>query len=137
MNADQIRAVRSTFAQIAPRGDAVAAHFYATLFDHWPELRALFRGPLDAQGRKLMQVLGLAVAQLERLPELAPTLRALGRRHADIGVVHRHYEWVGQALVGTLQNELAGAFTPAAHSAWIQAYAALAGTMLKGAQQYA
>jgi len=137
MQANQIQAVRSTFAQLAPRADAVAAQFYATLFDHRPELRPLFRGPIDTQGHKLMQVLGIAVSQLDRLPQLAPTLHALGRRHADYGVVHRHYEWVGQALIGTLQCELRDDFTPEAHAAWIQAYAALAGTMLEGTRQHA
>jgi len=137
MKADQIQTVRSTFAQLSSRADAVAAQFYATLFDHRPELRALFRGPIDAQGHKLMQVLGLAVSQLDRLPEFAPTLRALGRKHAEVGVVHQHYEWVGQALIGTLQHELDDGFTPDAHAAWIQAYAALAGTMLEGAHEHA
>jgi hemoglobin-like flavoprotein len=133
MQASQIALVRSSFERLAPRADAVACGFYQRLFALQPQLRALFPRELGNQGVKLMHVLGLAVAGLDRLPTLAPTLRELGRRHGGYGVEDAHYDWVGQALIRTLEQELADGFTPEVRAAWTETYAALAGEMKAGA----
>jgi len=127
--------VRETFAQVAPIADEAAALFYGRLFELDPSLKALFKIDLREQGRKLMQMIGLAVSKLDALDELVPAVQALGRRHAGYGVKDVDYDTVGAALLWTLQQGLGPAFTPEVKSAWTTVYGLLASTMKAAAAQ--
>ena len=129
--------VRETFAQVAPSADTVATLFYGRLFELDPTLKALFKGDMREQGRKLMQMIGLAVSRLDALDELVPAVQALGRRHAGYGVKDVDYDTVGAALLWTLQQGLGPAFTPEVKSAWTTVYGLLASTMKAAAQSVA
>ena len=133
MTPRQIELVRSTFALLAPAPDYVAALFYQRLFHIDPALRPLFKSDLRSQGQKLMQMLAAAVAGLDHIDALLPTLHQLGARHAGYGVTAAHYDTVGAALVGTLENGLGRQFTAEVRAAWIAAYTAVAGAMQDGA----
>jgi hemoglobin-like flavoprotein len=129
MNTMQKSLVQTSFEQVRPISDAAAAMFYGRLFELNPALRPLFKGPIEEQGRKLMEVLGLAVKGLERPEALLPVLAALGRRHADYGVNEHDYETVGEALLWTLEQGLGPAFTPEVREAWTALYRFVADTM--------
>lgn len=129
MTPEQKRLVQSTFAQVAPIADSTAALFYARLFDLDPALRPLFTGDMREQGVKLMRMIGVAVAGLDRLDALVPTVRQLGVRHSSYGVRDEHYDTVGAALLWTLEQGLGDAFTPDAREAWTAVYGVLASTM--------
>ena len=129
--------VRETFAQVAPSAETAAALFYGRLFELDPTLRALFKVDLHEQGKKLMQMIGLAVSKLDALHELVPAVQALGRRHASYGVKDGDYDTVGAALLWTLQQGLGPAFTPEVKSAWTTVYGLLASTMKTAAQSVA
>jgi hemoglobin-like flavoprotein len=133
MQATQIQWVRSTFAQVAPQADAVAASFYRQLFELDPTLQAMFRNDMVRQREMLMSVLAAGVNGLDRLDTIVPTLHALGARHAGYGVHDGHYDTVAQALLLTLAAHLGDAFTPQACDAWVAAYTLLAGAMKAGA----
>ena len=133
MNGEQIKLVQDSFGRIAPIADAAAELFYARLFDLDPELEPLFKGDLTEQGRKLMQMLGLAVKSLDRLDQLTASVQALGARHAAYGVREKDYDTVGRALIWTLRQGLGDAFTPEVEAAWGQVYVTLAGAMQGGA----
>jgi hemoglobin-like flavoprotein len=133
MTPDQKVLVQTTFAKLAPDPDAAAALFYARLFETDPALRPLFKGDLTEQGRKLMQMLSVAVKGLDRLDELVPAVRQLGVRHVQYGVTDAHYDTVATALVWTLEQGLGPDFTPEAREAWVTVYGVLAGTMKAGA----
>lgn len=125
----QIAAVKESFALVRPRADRAAAQFYERLFVLDPKLRPLFGGDLVEQGRKLMQMLGTAVASLDRLDAVLPGIKALGARHAGYGVKDAHYDTVGGALLWTLEQGLGDKFTPEVRTAWIAAYTLVAETM--------
>ena len=133
MNPESQRLVRESFAKVAPIAPAAAAMFYDRLFVLDPTLRPLFKGDMAEQGRKLMTMIGVAVANLGRLDVIVPTVRELGRRHAGYGVQQSHYDTVGTALVWTLEQGLGSDFTPATRQAWVEAYTILAGTMQQSA----
>lgn len=135
MTPQQISLVRRTWKSIEPHAEAATANFYARLFELDPALRAFFGGDLRAQRRKLAVTISMAVASLDRLEKLVPTLRELGRRHASYGVENRHYATVGTALLDTLADGLGDAFTPAAKEAWTATYTALANAMKSGAAE--
>lgn len=131
----QIELVQKTFAVVAPIADDVAVLFYRRLFEIDPSLESMFTGDMTEQRRKLMVMLTAAVKGLPRLDRLIPVLEDLGRRHVHYGVVDRHYETVGEALLWTLEKGLGSAFTPEVKEAWTTVYGVLASTMKAGATQ--
>ena len=134
MTNEQIKLVQESFRQVGPIAETAAQLFYARLFELDPDLELLFKGNLSEQGRKLMQMLGLAVASLDRLDQLLPVVRSLGGRHVSYGVRDKDYDTVGQALLWTLQKGLGEAFTPDVEAAWSNVYATLASAMQSGAE---
>ena len=82
-----------------------------------------------------MQTLGVAVAHLDRLEEIVPTIQQLGRRHVRYGVQPQDYETVGEALLWTLEVGLGSVFTEEVEQAWITVYTLIADTMKRAAYQ--
>ena len=97
----------------------------------------MFKIDMREQGGKLMQMIGLAVNELDALDELVPMVESLGRRHASYGVKDRDYDTVGSALLWTLEQGLGAAFTPDVKTAWTAVYQLLASTMKAGAKSAA
>ena len=129
MTPEQIRLVQRTWVRVLPVKETAARLFYERLFIMDPSLRALFRGSIDAQGEKLMQVMDAVVSGLGRLERFVPAVRELGRRHVAYGVKPEHYGSVGAALLWALGRVLASEFTPEVKDAWASVYADLAGLM--------
>jgi hemoglobin-like flavoprotein len=134
MDNEQIRLVRESFKQIEPVAEEAGVLFYVKLFKLDPDLRRLFKGKMNEQADKLMQMIELAVSGLDRLEQLLPQLRALGARHAGYGVEDRYYETVGTALLWTLEQALGEDFTPETREAWTEVYGLLAQTMKQGSR---
>jgi hemoglobin-like flavoprotein len=135
MRTEQKDLIRQTFTQVEPIAGPAAALFYDRLFTLAPEVKPLFRQPIEEQGRKLMQTIGVAVAQLDNLATLLPAVQALGRRHAHYGVNAGYYDTVGAALLWTLEQGLGDAFTPEVKAAWAEVYTLLAETMKTAAAE--
>jgi hemoglobin-like flavoprotein len=129
--------VQQTFGLVVPIADKAATLFYGRLFELDPTLKALFKGDMREQGKKLMQMIGLAVSELDALDELVPMVEALGRRHAGYGVKDADYDTVASALLWTLEQGLGAAFTPEVKSAWTTVYQLLASTMKSAARSVA
>ena len=132
MTNEQIKLVQDSFSKIAPIADTAAQLFYARLFELDPDLELLFKGNLTEQGRKLMQMLALAVNSLSRMEQLLPVVRSLGTRHVVYGVRDKDYDTVGQALLWTLSKGLGELFTPEVEAAWSDVYTTLASAMQSG-----
>ena len=134
MTPDQKLLVKSTWAAVLPMADTAASLFYDRLFEIDPATRALFKsGDLAEQRKKLMQALAFVVAGLDHLDRLVPTIEELGRRHAEYGVTTAHYASVGAALLWTLEQGLASAWTSDAEAAWSAAYDLLSEVMQNAA----
>ena len=132
MTNEQIKLVQDSFRQVAPIAETAAQLFYARLFELDPDLELLFKGNLTEQGRKLMQMLTLAVSSLDRMEQLLPVVRSLGTRHVSYGVRDKDYDTVGKALLWTLRKGLGEAFTPDVELAWTNVYTTLASAMQSG-----
>ena len=133
MTPEQVQIIKLTFAQVMGSKDKVGRLFYDRLFTIAPETRPLFKGDIDAQSRKLMETLALAIGMLRDMPTLVATLEALAQRHVGYGVRDEHYDKVGEALLWTLEQGLGPAFTPDARAAWTALYGAVAQIMRKAA----
>jgi hemoglobin-like flavoprotein len=134
MTNEQIKLVQDSFRQVAPIAETAAQLFYARLFELDPDLELLFKGNLSEQGRKLMQMLALAVGSLDRMDQLLPVVQSLGSRHVGYGVRDKDYDTVGQALLWTLRKGLGDAFTADVETAWSNVYATLASAMQSGSK---
>ncbi len=133
MNPQQITLVQQSFIQVAPIADTAAKLFYQRLFELDPSLAGLFKGDMQQQGKKLMQMIGAAVQGLNDLPKLVPVVQQLGVRHLGYGVRDAHYATVGAALLWTLEQGLGAGFTAEVRDAWTAVYGVLASTMQQAA----
>ena len=127
---DDIDLVQHSFMRIEPLSMVVGRTFYERLFETNPEIKPLFKGDLESQGEQLMDMIGTAVAGLDDLEKLIPILQELGARHRKYGVEVSHYGAVAEALIWTLEQGLADAFTPDIRAAWVNVYGVLAETMI-------
>ena len=130
MNPADVALVQSSFEKVKPIAADAASLFYARLFALDPDLRPMFKGDIDAQGRKLMATLGVVIGGLSDLPSVLPAASTLARRHVDYGVAASHYAVVGEALLWTLEHGLGDGWTPAVSTAWSRAYATLSSFMI-------
>ena len=127
---EDIDLVQHSFMRIEPLSMVVGRTFYERLFETNPEIKPLFKGDLESQGEQLMDMIGIAVAGLDDLEKLIPILQELGARHRKYGVEVSHYGAVAEALIWTLEQGLADAFTPDIRAAWVNVYGVLAETMI-------
>lgn len=132
MTPDQIEIVRTTWKKVETISDKAAELFYARLFELEPDLEQLFKSDMKEQGKKLMQMLGVAVANLHQLDQVTEAVRELGRRHVDYRVKAEDYDTVAEALLWTLGQGLGDDFTDEAREAWTETYVTLA-TVMKDA----
>jgi hemoglobin-like flavoprotein len=84
---------------------------------------------MNEQGKRLMQMIGIAVSSLKNPTAILEPVRELGRRHKSYHVTDAHYDTVGAALLWTLGQGLGEQFTPDVESAWTAAYVFLANEM--------
>ena len=132
MTPEEITCVKATWARLIPIAEQAASLFYTRLFEIHPELRPLFKGDLDEQGRRIMGMIHSTVMHLGDLGPLEPTLRASGARHASYGVKDEDYDKMAAALFWTLERLLGDDFTPEVRSAWVSVYNDLASAMKAG-----
>ena len=108
MLARQKKLIQDTWTQVVPIADQAAAILYQRLFEIDPSTRALFNTTdMVQQRKKLVQILSVAVSSLDNLGALGKMVEDLGRRHAGYGVKDAHYDFVGVALLWTLEQGLA------------------------------
>jgi hemoglobin-like flavoprotein len=112
MTPNRVTLVQTSFASVAPIAGVAADLFYDRLFEIAPDVRRMFPNDLAEQKKKLMAMLGTAVAGLSKPDALLPAVRALGARHGGYGVTAEHFAPVGAALIWTLEKGLGEAFTP-------------------------
>ena len=129
MSATEKELVQRTWKELVPVADAVAELFHRKLFEIDPEIMPLFKGDMKEQGRKLTDMITVAVYGLDIMEPIIPAVQELAARHAGNGVSASHYDTVGGALPWTLEQGLGAAFTPEVREVWAGMYELLATTM--------
>jgi len=133
MTPEQAKLVTDSFRKLLPMLGVTADLFYYRLFEIAPEVRSLFPDDLIAQKKKFITMLSAMVLHLNEFEKIAPVVEDLGMRHANYGVIAKHYEPFGAALLWTLGECLGVDFTPPVRTAWTEAYKTLAGIMTRTA----
>jgi len=133
LDTSTIELVRTSWALVAPSQPEVASQFYRHLLRLDPSLAPMFGGDMTVQGKRLTSMIGAALTLLDQPEQLTPVLRSLGARHLGYGVQGSHYPVVAEALLQTLHDGLACAFTEEVRAAWTSVYSMLATEMMSGA----
>lgn len=136
MTQEEITIIRKTwkiFRSINPAivGDA----FYSKLFADAPAVRKMFPAEMEAQYKKLVDMLSSIVANLDDISVLSQEIAAMARRHTEYGVRPGHYKVVGNALLWTLQRGLGADWNAAVEAAWRKCYMQLAETMTSAGER--
>jgi NAD(P)H-flavin reductase/hemoglobin-like flavoprotein len=128
-----VRLIRDTWAMCEPYIPEISQFFYGMLFTLAPATRDFFPINMEVQRGRLVRALVHIVQLVDRPDDLVPFLRQLGRDHRKFGVVSRHYEAVGTALLAALKNHLGPAWTPEVERAWAEAFTIVARAMQEAA----
>ena len=116
-----------------PRNVLLDAFLPATaerLFDMYPEAKPMFaKTDMKKQKKKFLESLVLVVNNLRKPDVLGPALANLGERHKELGAEIEHYDMVGEALLGNLEEYFEDDWTPELKSAWTDAYGAVVAGM--------
>jgi hemoglobin-like flavoprotein len=135
MTPEQVHLIRKSFAELSRHEHIAALVFYRRLFEIDPNLQRLFKGDIEEQSKKLLEMLAVLIAMLERPLGLELELKAMGLRHAGYGVKDEHYAMVGRALLDMLAETLDRGFTPEVREAWTALYGAVESLMKLGAAE--
>jgi nitric oxide dioxygenase len=136
MTNHEIALVKKSWSILQKIDPAIVADvFYSKLFSDKPALRRMFPARMDQQYRKLIDMLSVIIARLDRLEELTADMEAMARRHVGYGVKEQHYKLVGTALLWTLQKGLGADWNAELHDAWISCYNKLSGVMINASQK--
>ena len=135
MSPKQVHLIRKSFTEVQRHQHVSALVFYRRLFELDPALRPLFKGDIEEQARKLLNMLGTLISMLESPLGLELELREMGARHAGYGVQDAHYATVGRALMDMLAETLDKNFTPEVREAWSVLYGAVETAMKQGAHR--
>jgi hemoglobin-like flavoprotein len=130
MTPEQLEMVRSSYAMLGDDAPAMAADFYARLFEADPSARELFVEGPAVMSVKFAAELDAIVEAITSYETFAPRVKDLAVRHLDYGVQTHHYRSVGDALVGALAIHLAQIWTPELEAAWRRAYNLVAEMMM-------
>jgi hemoglobin-like flavoprotein len=129
-----VELLQSSFEQVKPAAPQLTSRFYELIFTDYPDLKPLFaHTDMAEQRKKLLQSLVLVIDNLRAPEVLDRSLKGLGTRHVQYGVLPAHYPPIGQCLIKALQETAGTAWTPEVQQAWIEAYGAVTALMLDGA----
>jgi hemoglobin-like flavoprotein len=125
--------LRTSFELVIDRRPDLTLRFYEILFERYPALAPMFRNDRQAQSKMLAGAISAVLDHLEDAPWLQRTLGELGARHTTYGVTLAMYDQVGDALLATLAEVAAEAWTSEVAAQWTLAYGAIAQMMQAGA----
>lgn len=125
--------LRDSFDLIIDRRPDLTVRFYEILFERYPVVVPMFRRDRKTQAKMLAGAIAAVLDHLEDAPWLEATLGELGARHHDYGVTEEMYGWVGDALLATLAEVAAEAWTREVAAQWTLALGAIASMMQNGA----
>jgi serine/threonine protein kinase/hemoglobin-like flavoprotein/Ran GTPase-activating protein (RanGAP) involved in mRNA processing and transport len=128
--------LEASFACVTADGAHLAERFYARLFERYPATKPLFaHTPMRRQQQHLTSALTMVIEHLRAPDMVAPQLAAMAQRHVGYGVYPSHYQAVVTAMLDTLKEVLAEAWTAELEDAWHDGLEAIAGTMMRAQQR--
>jgi hemoglobin-like flavoprotein len=128
---EQAKLVRQSFDAIWPVRRKLADQFYRRFFELAPDAQGLFRGDMERQHLKLMDMIAAIVGTLDKHEMFQSIISHSGRQHAQFGAKPSHFAAFGDALMWGLEQQFGVAFTPEMKGAWITLYDAVQSEMIR------
>ena len=136
MTQKQIEIVKSSWLLVADIDPAVVGNlFYNRLFELEPQVKEMFRKPINEQSKKLLAMIGYVIAKLDNLDSILPEVTKLAQRHVDYGVQPFHYKIVGEALLWTLEKGLGKNWNEETEESWTACYSLLSNAMVTAVEE--
>ncbi|MBP9107152.1 MAG: hypothetical protein KBF56_10350, partial [Gemmatimonadaceae bacterium] len=130
-----VKLLRDSFDALKPRADLLARTFYRILFERHPDVKPLFAHVnMTDQRKKLVQAIGVVVANADKPERLEEVATALGARHVAYGAKPEHYGAVGEALIAALATVAGPLWSKSLEKAWTGAYKTVAAFAIAGAE---
>jgi len=131
MTNHQIQLIKTTWQAAAANAEVVGPLFYNRLFEIAPEVKPMFsRTTVPEQSRKLLAMLSFVISKLDSLDEILDEVSMLAQRHVKYGVQAKHFEYVGAALLWTLEQGLGEMWNNEVKEAWATCYGILSSAMI-------
>ncbi|WP_020602275.1 globin domain-containing protein [Spirosoma spitsbergense] len=132
MTKQQIQLVKQTWIFLREIDPAILGDvFYGQLFIKYPSLRSMFKGPMERQYQKFVDMLSIIVARLDQPDTVAQEMGQLTQSHVGDGVKPEHYGPVKEALLWTLERGLGNDWNDDVKRAWKACYDAITPSMLE------
>ena len=131
MTPEQAELVRRSFDAIWPVRRKLGDRFYRRFFELAPDAQGLFRGDMERQHLKLMDMIAAIVGALDKREMFQSIISHSGRQHAQFGAKPSHFAAFGSALIWGLEQQFGVAFTPEMKEAWITLYGAVQSEMIR------
>lgn len=128
-----VRMIKDSFKAAEPEGASMIRFFYGMLFSLDPPTRDLFPANMEQQRDRLFRALVHIVQQVDNPAELNPFLEQLARDHRKFGVLTKHYEALGIALIAAVKQHAGAAWSEQVERAWAEAYTTIARVMQEAA----
>ena len=123
--------VRSSLERLSCPPIELMERFYDRLFETSPETEGLFRGNMQRQYEKLLDMITLVTHSLDNLDQLVVAVEELGAAHVRFRVEEHHYDAVGAALIDALSRSVTG-WDEVDQDAWATLYGYLSDLMITG-----
>jgi hemoglobin-like flavoprotein len=142
MTPEQARIVADSFSHLEGRLPELGAAVYDRIFAAAPELRAMFKGDMRDQHKKLVNVI-VEFVKLKRRSQhflpvtgtagsaVVPGINRLRTGHVSAGVKSEHYALMRRAILNSLAAILGERFNNRVADAWGAAFDMLAETLQK------
>lgn len=120
LNATQKQLIKESFDQVLMESTSFSDAFYNKLLQSNPSIRALFKGDMRTQSKKLLHMLWSVVYSLEHPEKLELFLVHYGKLHKGYGVKTDYFEPFKTTLLWALEQNLGASqkFTPETKKAW-------------------
>ena len=105
--------------------------FYKKLFEFEPSLRHMFQDDLKVQSQKFVAMITFVVHKLNTLDQIIADVTSLGESHKRYGVMPRHYEIAGLALMHALEEIAQPNWNDEVKAAWAKIYSILSKAMME------
>jgi hemoglobin-like flavoprotein len=128
----QASLIKNSFPALLEKPEQLTEIFYGKLLAKEPSFTALFKEDIKEQGKKLMAMIKTIVDNLEDRPGMAADLKALGHKHANLGVKMEDYDPFMMTFMEALKEHLGSELNAETMQAWATAFVWISSCMKTG-----
>lgn len=122
MTPSQIETVKDSYFRIYPVREKIAQSYFAELFRIAPSVRSRLPDNINDQSRKLADIVGYLIMNLQDMPTLEMIVARMAQKHLDYGVRPEHFAPIGAAFLNALAQNMPSELSRDESDAWMAAF---------------